>query len=129
VATDPLTQPHPAQPATPSAGGKRRSRLRERSLLTNPVPVVTATLAAFTLAFGGLTVRLMTGHDPALGTLTSVSQVAARGGATTVTTRASGAAATSASSAPGAHSTTAPLVTSTSGSAATGGASNRNGDA
>jgi hypothetical protein len=127
MTTDPQTQPEPgAQPAV-GARRSRRSRLRERSLLLNPAPVVAAALAAFSLALGGLTAQLITGHDPALGTLASVSQPAGKGTAP-LTTSASGAVR-GASAAPAGHATTAPLVTSTSGSAATGGTSSGRGDA
>jgi hypothetical protein len=125
MTTDPQTKPEPgAQPAA----GARRSRLRERSLLLNPAPVVAAALAAFSLALGGLTAQLITGHDPALGTLASVSQPAGKGAGTTLTTSASGAVRR-ASAAPAGHATTAPLVTSTSGRTATGGTSSGQGDA
>jgi hypothetical protein len=124
MTTDPL---RPAQPTVAPAvktNGRRQSRFRERSLLLNPAPVVGATLAAFALAFGGLTMRLATGHDPALGAAVSTRQVASHGGTVALTTRASGAAATPAGAAPGSKATSARLVSTTSGSAhagATGG--------
>jgi hypothetical protein len=64
-------------------------RFRERSLLLNPAPVIGAALAAFAIAFGGLTLRLATGHDPAV----SLSATAGRSNgasATALRTTASG---------------------------------------
>ena len=128
MTTDPQTEPEPA--AQPATGARRsqRSRFRERSLLLNPAPVVAAALAAFSLALGGLTAQLLTGHDPALGTLASVGRVAGKGAGTTLTTRASGAARGASAAAAG-HAGTAPLVTSTSGSTATGGTAKGRSDA
>jgi hypothetical protein len=128
MATDPLAQPERAAPPAAGARRSRASRVRERSLLLNPAPVVAAALAAFCLALGGLTVQLITGHDPALGTLASASPLAGKGAGATLTTRASGAGR-GASAAPAGHGRTAPLVTSSSGSPATGRTSSGQGDA
>jgi hypothetical protein len=120
MTTDPL---RPAQPTVPPAvetTGRRQSRFRERSLLLNPAPVLGATLAAFALAFGGLTMRLATGHDPALAAAVSSGQMASRGGTVALTTRASGAAATAAGAPAGSKATSARLVSTTSGSARAG---------
>jgi hypothetical protein len=122
MTTDPL---HPTQPTVPPAAetrGRRQSRFRERSLLLNPAPILGATLAAFALAFGGLTMRLATGHDPALSAAVSVGQVASRGSTGALTTRTSGAAAAAAGAPAGSKATTARLVSSTSGSARAGAA-------
>ncbi|HVC83611.1 MAG TPA: hypothetical protein VNC12_00060 [Solirubrobacteraceae bacterium] len=121
------TEPTPERVQPPAAAPARRSsRFRERSLLLNPAPVIGATLAAFAIAFGGLTVQLVSGRDPAVGTLASVTRGAASGGTTTVTTRASGAAsatgaAPGTSGAASGSSATGKLTTATSGSAAAGG--------
>ena len=121
MTTEPISEPGPRPGAA-----RRSSRFRERSLLLNPAPVIGATLAAFALALGGLTAQLLSGRDPAVGTLASVARSASRGGATTVTTRASGAAKTTGAApvtgaAATAGSATGSLTTATSGSAAAGG--------
>ena len=89
--------------------------------------MIGATLAAFAIALGGLTAQLVGGRDPAVGTLASVTQGASNGGATTVTTRASGAA-TATGPSPGTTGThpaglgnRQAITTATSGSAAAGG--------
>jgi hypothetical protein len=123
MTTEPISEP--VQPPA-AAAARRSSRFRERSLLLNPAPVIGATLAAFAIALGGLTAQLVSGRDPAVGTLASVTQGASNRGATTITTRASGAATATATS-PGttgaatAGSATGKLTTATSGSAAAGG--------
>jgi len=99
---------------------RRPSRFRERSLLLNPAPVLGATLAAFALAFGGLTLRLAAGHDPALGGAVLSGRVASRGGTVALTTRASGAATAAAGAPAGSKATSARLVSATSGSARAG---------
>jgi len=120
------TDPHrPAPPTVPRAvetSRQRQSRFRERSLLLNPAPVLGATLAAFALAFGGLTMRLATGHDPALGAAVPSGRVASRGGGVALTTRTSGAATAAAAAPAGSKATSARLVSSTSGSASAGAA-------
>ncbi|HEY7966739.1 MAG TPA: hypothetical protein VID68_06905 [Solirubrobacteraceae bacterium] len=65
-----------------------RSRFRQRSLLVNPAPVIGAALAAFAIAFGGLTWRLASGHDPAVP-LAALRQGAARAAGSGVVTRSS----------------------------------------
>jgi hypothetical protein len=120
MTTDPLRPAQPTVPPTVETSRRRQSRFRERSLLLNPAPVIGATLAAFALAFGGLTMRLATGHDPALGAAVSSGQVATRGGTVALTTRASGAATAAAGAPAGSKTTSARLVSATSGSARAG---------
>ena len=121
MTTEPISEP--VQPPA-AAAARRSSRFRERSLLLNPAPVIGATLAAFAIALGGLTAQLVSGRDPAVGTLASVTQGASNRGATTITTRASGAATATSPGTTGAAtagSATGKLTTATSGSAAAGG--------
>ena len=113
--------------ATP--GHRRTARFRERSLLLNPAPVIGAALAAFALAFGGLTLRLASGHDPAVSL--SASPGRANGASTAaLRTRASG---TAAGPGGGASPTTSKangstIVTAASGSSAGAGRSPRGAD-
>jgi hypothetical protein len=100
-----------------NAGKSRRSRLRERSVMLNPAPLIGATLATFAIVFCGLTMRLATGHDPAVGGVAAVGRQAAHVGTGRVTTRASGTPVASGVG-PQATGAGAPLVTATSGSAA-----------
>jgi len=90
-------------------------------MLTNPAAVIAGSLAAFALAFGGLTARLVSGHDPAVGIVAAVPRAGSAAGI--LTTRTSAAAATGAgASSPGARGTAArALKTSTSAAAATSG--------
>ena len=67
-------------------------RFRDRSLMLNPAPVIGAALAVFAIAFGGLSLRLASGHDPALNVSASVQRATGAHGAV-LSTRASGAAA------------------------------------
>ena len=67
-------------------------RFRERSLMLNPAPTIGAALAIFAIAFGGLSLRLASGHDPALATSAIVQPANGRQG-TTIRTHASGSAA------------------------------------
>jgi hypothetical protein len=107
-----------ADRAAPVNGGKRRrSRLRERGMMLNPAPLIGATLATFALVLSGLTLRLATGHDPAVGAVATVSPQTAHGGNGRVTTRASGTPTASGSKA-SSTAAGAPLVTATSGGAA-----------
>ena len=84
-------------------------RLHERSLWLNPALVVAAALAVFAIAFGTLTMRLASGHDPAIGLVSASgrSSVSTPG----VTTRSSGAAARARTS----SGSPAKVVTATSG--------------
>lgn len=107
-------------PLRSAASLRRQSRFRERSLLLNPAPLIGATLAAFAVAFSGLTMRLATGHDPALVTAVSSGQVASRGGTAALTTRTSGAATAAGGAPAGSSATSATIVSSTSGSARAG---------
>jgi len=93
---------------------RTQSRLRERSFLLNPAPVVGAALAAFAIAFGGLTMRLATGHDPAVAPLASASR-AAGGGRVSLRTSSSRAAATGSAATAGGQTTAPRLATTASG--------------
>ena len=98
------------------SGHHAAGRFRERSLLLNPAPVIGAALAAFAVAFGGLTLRLASGHDPAVS-LSASARRANGASATGLSTRASGAASGSGSGAsPTASSANrTSIVTATSG--------------
>jgi hypothetical protein len=98
---------------------RRRSRLRERSLLVNPAPVIGAALAAFSLVLGGLTLRVVTGRDPAAPTATPTPRTGSAGGRAPLVTRTSGTAASGGSRRSSA-TTPAPPVTSASGARAAG---------
>lgn len=63
------TTPHrSAEPRQGRQGKPRRraSRLRERDLLRNPLPVALAVIAAFAVVLTLMTARLVLGADPAL---------------------------------------------------------------
>lgn len=114
-------------PPPPRAVRRHVSRFRERSLLTNPSAVIAGSLAALAIAFGALTVRLASGHDPAVGFVAAVPRAGSSTGVGALTTRASaaaGSAARAGTSAGGAVSRAPALKTSSSGAtASSGGAS------
>jgi hypothetical protein len=118
MTTERYRRVHPGPPVKPDA--RRRSRLRERSLLLNPAPVIGAALAAFSLVLAGLTFRLQAGHDPSVGPVAVARRAASSVASAPLATRASGPSASTAGSRGSAVPSTAPLVTSTSG--AVGGA-------
>jgi hypothetical protein len=103
---------HPGSPVKPDA--RRRWRLRERSLLLNPAPVIGAALAAFSLVLAGLTFRLQAGHDPSVGSVAWVPRAGSSASAP-LATRASGPSPSTSGSRGSAIPSPAPLVTSTSG--------------
>jgi hypothetical protein len=117
MTTEPHRPDHPGAPLKRDA--RRRSRLRERSLLLNPAPVVAAALAAFSLVLVGLTFRLQAGHDPSVSTVALAPRIGAAAAGARLTTRASGTPASIGSPASVSPST-APLVTSTSGAVGRG---------
>ena len=91
------------------------TRFRERSLMLNPAPTIGAALAIFAIAFGGLSLRLASGHDPAL-TTSAIVQPANGSQGTAIRTHASGAATGAAPrSAAGTAAGHAPVVTAASG--------------
>ncbi len=109
--------------ATPAR--RRSGRFRERSLLLNPAPVIGAALAAFAVAFGGLTLRLASGHDPAVS-LSASAGPTNRGSATALSTRASGTAAGPGGASPTtSKANSSAIVTATSGGSAGTGRSPR----
>jgi hypothetical protein len=117
MTTDPHRPAHPGSPSRPKS--QRRSRLREGSVWLNPAPVIAAALAVFALVLGGLTVRLVAGHDPAVGAIALAPRTGSRAGRAPLITRTSGAPGSIGSRASGVNAP-APLVTSSSGTAAGG---------
>ncbi len=111
------------------SGHHRTGRFRERSLLLNPAPVIGTALAVFAIAFGGLTLRLASGHDPAVSL--SASAVRANGASgTALRTHASGTAAgpPSGTSPTGSRTNGSRIITATSGGRAGAGGSSRGAD-
>jgi hypothetical protein len=103
-------------------------RFRDRSLMLNPAPVIGAALAVFAIAFGGLSLRLASGHDPALNVSASVQRATGAHGAV-LSTRASGAAAGSGTGTSARRSTSHGAVVTTASGARGGTGRNGGSDA
>lgn len=101
----------------------RRSRLRERNPLLNPLPIAAAAITAFLVTLALLTARLTAGHDPGLSATSKTSKVVrstSGQGGTVLRTTASGrtiAVPAGSTAAAGKATSAPPLRTHASGSA------------
>ena len=105
-------------PTGPTVRHPRRSRLRERNPLGNPLAVIGTALATFLALLAMMTARLVSGRDPALRSVATTSSTGARS-ATELRTRTSGTVAggSAQGAAAGQHrpGPAAPITTRTSG--------------